>query len=46
MIDKIYFIDHIADSTLQKIRREEFLPALGTVIDMDNNDELIKLYFN
>ena len=36
MISKIYFIDHIADSTLPKIRREEFLPALGIVIDMDN----------
>lgn len=36
MISKIYFIDHIADSTLVKIRREEFLPSLGMIVDMDN----------
>lgn len=36
MISKIYFIDHIADSTLVKIRREEFLPSLGMIVDMNN----------
>lgn len=36
MISKIYFFDHISDTTMPKIRWDEFLPALGIVVGMDN----------
>ena len=36
MISKIYFFDGISDYTMPKLRREEFLPAQGIVVAMDN----------